>query len=78
MDKRDPKYTGYYPKTCSGAINLFYKKRDLDEIVWDDIDIVFRQCARDLPSSEYTKFLKWIVNPIPALLTARKRTLIFD
>lgn len=63
MDKRDPKYTGYYPKTCSDAIMLFYKKRDLGEIIWDDIDVVFRQCARDLPSSECTKFVRWIVNP---------------
>ena len=63
MDHRDPRYTGYYPKTCEEAITLFYKKRDLGEIIWDDVDEVFRHCAKKLNQEEFSKFASWIVNP---------------
>ena len=61
--KLDPSYTDWVPKTAVEAIGLFYKKKKLGQIKWDDVDAVFRELARGLDQSEFNTFVHWITNP---------------
>ena len=66
MDYRhlDPQFTDYSPTTCVEAIQLFYRLKMNGEIHWDDLDVVFRRCAKDLKNQEeFDNFVSWIVNP---------------
>ena len=63
MERLDPENTFWAPKTCKEAVTLFYRKRELNQIVWDDVDRVFQELARELPEDEFNKFYNWIVNP---------------
>ena len=67
MDYRhlDPRFTDFSPTTCVEAIKLLYRLKDNGEIHWDDLDLTFRRCARDLKNQEeFDHFVKWIVNPL--------------
>ena len=67
MDYRhlDPRFTDFSPTTCVEAIKLFYKLKENGEIQWDDLDLTFRRCARDLKNqTEFNQFVQWIVNPL--------------
>ena len=61
--KLDPTYTDWVPKTATQAIRLFYKKKELEQIQWDDLDITFRQLARGLDQTQFNIFVQWITNP---------------
>jgi hypothetical protein len=61
--KLDPSYTDWVPKTATEAIQLFYKKKGLGQIKWDDVDITFRELARGLDQEQFNIFVQWITNP---------------
>jgi len=63
IKRLDPSYTDWIPTTATEAIKLFYKKKELGQIKWDDVDIVFRELARGLDQSEFNTFVHWITNP---------------
>jgi len=63
IKKLNPSYTDWIPKTAVEAIGLFYKKKELGQIKWDDVDITFRELARGLDQSEFNTFVRWITNP---------------
>ena len=63
IKKLDPSYTDWIPKTAVEAIGLFYKKKELGQIKWDELDITFRELARGLDQSEFNTFVHWITNP---------------
>ena len=63
MEKLDPHNTFWAPTNCKEAVTLFYRKRELGQIEWDNVDRTFRELARALPEDEFNKFYNWIINP---------------
>jgi hypothetical protein len=61
--KLDPQNTDWAPQTAREAIMLFYRKKELGHIVWDDLDITVRELARELSQEEFELFVHWITNP---------------
>jgi hypothetical protein len=61
--KLDPNNTNWAPQTAREAIKLFYRKKELGHIVWDDLDITFRELARELNQEQFELFVNWITNP---------------
>ena len=48
LRKLDPNFTSWVPKTAAEAIKIFYKRKELGEIIWDDLDLVFKELAQGL------------------------------
>ena len=64
LRKLDPNFTSWVPKTAAEAIKIFYKRKELGEIIWDDLDLVFKELAQGLDQKEFNIFVKWITNPM--------------
>ena len=60
----DATFTDYVPKTAREAVELFYKKKNKNEIAWDDVDLLFQTLASDLDQPEFEKFVQWLNNPL--------------
>ena len=63
LRKFDPTFTDYVPSNCEEAVALFYKKKALGHIKWDDLDITLRHLARGLDQEQFNKFVGFICNP---------------
>jgi hypothetical protein len=61
--KLDPNNTSWAPQSAREAITLFYRKKELGHIIWNDLDVTFRELARELSQPEFSLFVQWIVNP---------------
>lgn len=63
MNRLNPDFTEYVPRTAEEAVALFWKKKRLGHIKWDDLDITMRELARGLDQEQFDIFVKWITNP---------------